>query len=550
MSLLHTATALDFNSEGTPEDLARLLVALMSDKQALGQTFMVSWEGSAPTPEVLVWIRERFAGGIKAYGWNAHNTDKLAQTIGQLQGEALKNEFHIPLLAATDQEGGWVRHIKGDTSETPGNMAIGASSVPRDAYLSGYYIGRELAAIGINMNFAPLVDLYTNRDSLIIGTRSFGTDPVQVGLLGVASFRGQLAAGIIPTAKHYPGHGDTRLDSHGILPQIVSDFDQLWERELLPFRYLVKEGVPVIMSGHLAFPNTQAGKTSASLSPWFMQDVLREKIGFKGLVITDDLMMYGAQSQTGGLSRTVKAALLAGNDIVLFSRSIALDNPIWDYLLHEMKVDSAFNARVFDAARRVVQTKLQYLKNSSNPIIPDAAQLKTSVPNPESKAFFLSLAARSATVVKNANNAFPLRREAAGNVLLAGRYEEFIAIGKQAYPGASGYLFDYGGYAWKREELQRLARDSDTVIFCLGDEDDLKLLQSLKGLHKRVLVLSVLSPVYLDKLEWIDGAIAVYSYVQDSFVSGFSVLLGRLNAGGKVPFPLDEPRWVPPQSKR
>jgi beta-N-acetylhexosaminidase len=143
---------------------------------------MLGWVGAEPSPLIMDWIRNRNIGGVKIFGWNTGDTLKLAETVGELQKNALTTQFGIPLLVATDQEGGLVRHVKGATSETPGNMAIGASGRPIDAYWSGYYIGRELSLLGINMNFAPTVDLYTNRDSTLIGPRSFSADPVQAGI--------------------------------------------------------------------------------------------------------------------------------------------------------------------------------------------------------------------------------------------------------------------------------------------------------------------------------------------------------------------------------
>jgi beta-N-acetylhexosaminidase len=131
--------------------------------------------------------------------------------------------------------------------------------------------------------------------------------------------QGMMAAGVIPTAKHYPGHGDTDLDSHGVLPQINIPFETLWDRELVPYRMLSAEGLPAVMSGHIAFPRTSAAAAPASLSPWFLKDVLRDKIGFQGIVITDDLMMNGAAEWAGSISRAAKQALLAGNDIIMFS---------------------------------------------------------------------------------------------------------------------------------------------------------------------------------------------------------------------------------------
>ncbi|MDR1971850.1 MAG: glycoside hydrolase family 3 protein [Treponema sp.] len=510
------------------EDRAGALAAAMTDEEALAQTFMLGWVGAEPSPLIMDWIRDRRIGGVKIFGWNTEDTRKLAKTVGDLQAASLEGTYGIPLLVATDQEGGWIRHVKGATSETPGNMAIGASGYPQDAYSAGYYIGRELAALGINMNFAPTVDLFTNRSSSLIGPRAFGSNPTQVGILGAAFMKGQMAAGVIPTAKHYPGHGDTDLDSHGVLPKIDAAFEVLWERELVPYRILFREGLPAVMTGHLAFPQTQAASTPASLSPYFLKEILRDKMGYRGLVITDDLMMNGATTHAGSLSRAAKQALLAGNDIVMLSKTPSLSEPVWTALVQAMKEEPEFRSRVRDAARRVLEVKFRYLRGEV-PYIPDLGKLDSELPNLEGAAFFLDLAVRSVTLLRGD----VLRPEAAGRLLLAGQYEDFFKAGKAAYPEAVNYW-----YSSERgvQDFLSFARRSDTIIFCLSDAEGLRFLRNIQDLNKRVIVLSVLNPVYLESVPWVNGALAVYSYAPESFTAAFSVLTGRIPAGGRLPY--------------
>jgi len=528
--------SLSFNDAGSPSQLAAAIESAMTDEQALAQVFMLGWVGAEPSPLIIDWIRQRNIGGVKIFGWNTADTQRLARTVGELQAVSLAGPFNIPLLIATDQEGGWVRHVKGSTSETPGNMAIGASGFPRDAYLAGFYIGKELALLGINMNFAPTVDLFTNRDSVLIGPRAFGNDPVRAGILGAAFMRGQLATGVIPTAKHYPGHGDTDLDSHGILPSINITFNELWERELVPYRMLAAEGLPAVMSGHLAFPMTDARNMPASLSSWFLRDVLRDRIGFRGVVVTDDLMMTGATTMMGSLSRTAKQAIIAGNDIIMLSSTPFLYDNVWTYLVSSMRDEEDFRLIVRSAARRVLELKLTYLRGEASvPYIPDLARVEAELPDPEGSAFFLNLAARSVTIVKPnpPSSLFPIDPQRAGRVLLAGRYGDFFTYGRAAFPNAALYRFNSNT---EPQEIEAYARNADTIIFCLSDNIDLRVLRALQYLNKRVIVLSVLSPVYIENVPWITGAVAVYSYAPESFASGFSVIIGRIPAQGILPY--------------
>jgi len=526
----------NFNDEGTPAQLAAIIESAMTDEQALAQLLMFGWVGETPSPLIMEWIRQRNIGGVKIFGWNTTDTIRLARTVGELQQASLQGAFNIPLLIATDQEGGLVRHIRGTTSETPGNMAIGASGYPRDAYLSGYYIGRELALLGVNMNFAPTIDLFTNRNSILIGPRAFGTDPVRAGIFGAAFVKGQLAAGVIPTAKHFPGHGDTHLDSHGVLPRVEITYDTLWNRELVPYRMLVAEGLPAVMSGHLAFPLMESENAPASLSSWFLRDVLRDRIGFSGVVITDDLMMNGATSYLGVLSRTAKQAIAAGNDIIMFSSTPVLNDSIWNYLVDSLRNEEDFRRIVRSSARRVLELKLTYLKGPlSVPYIPDPAKVRAGLPDPEGSAFFLDLAGRSVTIVKPvpAGQVFPLTRENSGRVLLAGRYNDFFIYGRIAFPGSMSYRYSA---ETEPSGILSVARNVDTIIFCLADIVDLRILRYLQSLNKTVIVFSILSPVYIESVPWVTGVVAVYSYAPQSFAAGFSAITGRIPAYGILPY--------------
>jgi beta-N-acetylhexosaminidase len=528
---------------------AAAFVAELSNEDALAQTLMFGWTGAPPSPRLLEWIQYRGIGGIKIFGWNTplpdnpteadelRTTVTLAETIGVYQRAALARPLKIPLLVATDQEGGMIRHVKGITSLVPGNMAIGASGRPRDAYLEGYYLGRELSVQGINMNFAPTVDVLTNTRSVLIGTRAFGDNPVYAGILGAAYAKGLKDAGIIATAKHFPGHGDTALDSHGVLPEIAVGIDALRERELVPYAILAREGVAAIMSGHIAFPQTEGGNRPASLSRYFLTDILREEIGYDGLVVTDDISMNGATFAAGSQWRAALEALEAGNDIIMSSGNPTLDGPLWTNLLAEMRHSESFNKRVREAATRIIAAKLEYLKpDTAPPLIPDTRRIQERIPEAEAVAFFQDLASRAATVVmEKAPGVFPLVPEAAGNVLLAGPYLEFFSAGRKAFPGAKAIWAE----PEFRSDFLAMARAADTIIFCLRDAQGAALLQAARNLGKKVIVLSVLNPVYLENLDWIDGAVAVYSDHEESFLAGFSAITGRIRAEGTVPFELN-----------
>jgi beta-N-acetylhexosaminidase len=191
----------------------------------------------------------------------------------------------------------------------------------------------------------------------------------------------------------------------------------------------------------------------------------------------------------------------------------------------------------------VLETKLTYLRGErAVPYVPDLRKVATNLPDPEGAAFFLDLAARSVTILSG-KEILPLRPEKAGKVLLAGNYMDFFTTGRAAFPGARSYWYSPEGAA----ELQDYARDADTIIFCLSGEEGLTILKSLEPLGKRMIVFSVLSPVFLEGVSWVDGAVAVYSYAPESFAAGFSVILWRIPAQGKLPFLRQARRISPPR---
>lgn len=487
---------------------------------------MFGWAGLDPSPLVTDWVSERSLGSIKIFGWNTDDTYKVADAITKLQKIASKNRFGIPLFVATDQEGGWIRHVKGLTSQTPGNLAIGASGLPADAWFSGYYISRELAALGINFNFAPTVDLFTDHQSTVISTRSFGEDPEGAGILGAAFVAGSNAAGVLTTAKHYPGHGDTGMDSHGSLPVIHIDRKTLFDRELVPFRRLVDAGVPAIMSGHLCFPEITGNHVPATFSSFFLDEILRKDLGFEGLIITDDIMMNGATQYAGSVSRVVELALEAGNTIVESSTTPSFSDPLWRRTLRRMRSDEQFRARIDDAVRRVLIAKLKYFKGE-NPveIYPDIDSIGARVPDPDGGVFFQSQAVRSVTVIRDRGKTS--EDIARGSVLIASQFASFLEAGQQRFPDAEIYGIN--------DRLGSIAAEYDTVIFCLSSDYSLSVLKKLHHLKDRLIVVSAMSPVLLTEVPWVDSAIAVYSYSPCSFTAAFGAVAGDFKPTGTIP---------------
>ena len=521
------------------EVLAQKIVDQMTDVELFSQVLMFGWAGTEPDNLLYQWV-DRGLGSVKVFGWNTDDLLLVAKSVSSLQKASIKNRFQIPLIVATDQEGGWIRHVKGDTAVTPGNMAIGASGYPADSWYSSYYICREIKALGINMNFAPTVDLYTNHKSTIIGTRSFGDDPDKTGVLGSSFAAGSIAAGVIPTVKHFPGHGDTSLDSHGRLPVIDIDFDTFKNRELVPYLYLIKEKVPALMSGHLSYPKIDTSGAPASLSKFFLTDLLRNQLGYDGIIITDDMMMVGATTYAETMSNAFRMALEAGNDIILSSTTPRLNDALWTKNLDLMSVNSEFRERVKNAAYRVIKLKLEYFKtNNYAPLYPDSESVEKSIPDKDGEKFFLEQACRSITV--NKATTYPLTAEKAGRVFFIGSMTSFFNAAKERYKNSGQYYVTYDAgpneAQWVIDKLPDFISAYDTIIICVSNENHAKIAEFLKDKKKRVIVLCTMSPTIADQFSWADTVLLGYSWRCDySLQAMVGFLNGEYSAVGVKPY--------------
>jgi beta-N-acetylhexosaminidase len=314
--------------------------------------------------------------------------------------------------------------------------------------------------------------------------------------------------------------------------------ETLWNRDLVPYKTMIAENVPAIMVGHLAFPSITGDQIPATLSHQLITGLLKEKMGFQGVAITDDLFMRGVRTDGDPLPDVCYRALSAGADLLLVSQRAADQREILHYLLNRMKEDD-FSTRVRDAACRVVELKATYLKAPGGvPFHPDPENLR--IPTAGAQEFFLEQAGRSITLV--ADKHFPMPPGKAGKVLLAGCYESFFTEGLKRYPDADRWRFSCTAADNRlREEGRDLlgtAQNYDTLIVLLHDKESGILLNELKPIAEKVIVLSVLSPVHLEDLDWVKTSLAAYGTGPESFRTAFAALAGDFTPEGILPIPL------------
>lgn len=275
----------------------------------------------------------------------------------------LQSQAALPLLIASDMEHGPGMRLTDGTSY-PSAMALGATRSPALAYRMGRAVADEARAMGVHQNYAPVADVNNNPRNPIINTRSYGEDPQLVGALAEAYVRGMQDGGLIATAKHFPGHGDTAVDSHAGLPALPFGVRRLQRLELRPFRQLVDAGVKSVMMGHLAVRSLDESGVPASLSPTITTGWLRDRLGFGGLIVTDGLDMHGVRAQLSA-GETAVRAFLAGSDLLILTRAEAEAH---DALMNALATGRLDESRVDASVRRVLRAKAEAgLLNGSAP---------------------------------------------------------------------------------------------------------------------------------------------------------------------------------------
>lgn len=325
----------------------------MTVREIVGQMFVVGMVGTEPDYYIEKMIRERNIGGVLLFGYNMESKEQTLALTESLQELALATEPSAPLFIAVDHEGGEVSHAPW-VSPQPSAAELGARGDGREVRGVSEQIGLELRQAGVNTDFAPVVD--TGYGSAI-GNRSFGEDPDVVSKLGVASVKGFHDAGVVSSAKHFPNHGVAVSDSHTSLPVVEHNMQTIKSYDLPPFRAAVQAGAPMVMVGHLLYPAIDPG-LPASLSPKAI-GLLREDLGFDGVVVSDDLAMAGALGG-GTPAQAAVAAVKAGADLLLISSPPQQQADAYAALVRAIEGGEISRKQVETSLRRIEKVKEEY----------------------------------------------------------------------------------------------------------------------------------------------------------------------------------------------
>ena len=328
----------------------------MTLDEKLGQLILTGLPGTEADGEFLRLVREEKVGNVILFQYNQREEGQLASLCRSLR-EEIEAETGLPPLIASDEEGGVVSRLPEEMGKMPSAMALAALGVPQAVYDAAFWTGRQLRGVGINFVLAPVLDVNSNLKNPVIGVRSLGRDPQTVSALGREALRGFRDAEILCAAKHFPGHGDTAVDTHVGFALMEKSREELRNLELIPFRMAVEEGVPAIMAAHVALaeedglPVTMSGKV--------IRELLRGELAFDGLAVSDCMEMDAVRAGCGTAAGAVRS-IAAGIDLVCISRSLPEVRAALRGLRKAVESGELPMMRIDQAVGRILACKARY----------------------------------------------------------------------------------------------------------------------------------------------------------------------------------------------
>ncbi|MDI9884590.1 glycoside hydrolase family 3 protein [Streptomyces sp. HNM0645] len=562
---------------GTTRARLQRLISRMSLEEKIGQLFVMRVYGhSATAPDQTdvdanlreIGVRsaaelvERYhVGGIIYFVW-AHNTrdpQQIAELSNGIQQAGLAQPTPVPLLISTDQEHGIVARVGKPATLMPGAMALGAGGSRSDAREAARIAGTELAAMGIRQNYAPVADVNVNPANPVIGVRSFGSDPQAVSGLVASQVRGYQGAGVAATSKHFPGHGDTVSDSHYSLPTIHHTREEWGELDAPPFRAAIAAGIRSIMTAHIVVPALDPSEDPATLSRPILTGILREELGYDGVVVTDALDMAGVRQKYGD-DRVPVLALKAGCDQLLNPPNLSV---AWNAVLEAVRSGELSEQRIEESILRILLLKDE-LGLFRKPFV-----TREGVDRTVGKRSHLAAADRIAqettTLLANPTGLLPLSRRRHRDVLVVGAdpaspsgttgpptatlAKGFTELGFTATALSTGIT----PTAARIEEAVAAAAGKDVVVVgtynVSATSPQRTLVARLVATGVPVVTVAVRNPYDIAQLTGTGFAasLATYSWTDVELRAAARVIAGRAEPEGRLPVPVqraDDPAQV------
>lgn len=507
----------------------------------VGQSLMLSFQGRHTTPELLAALDQTRAGGVILFAHNVGTPDELYALTSDLQAHAAQLGLP-PLLIAVDQEGGTVTRLRAPLVTTISQMAQAATGDPQTAYQCARLTGQQLRSFGINLNFAPVLDVNCNPANPVIGTRSFGEDPALVGEFAMAALHGYRTTGVIATGKHFPGHGDTGIDSHLGLPTVHHERGRLAKIELAPFEATIRAGIPALMSAHIIF--TALDLHPATLSPAILIQLLRRDLGFEGVIFTDALDMQAIAARYTPSEAALRSKA-AGADLLLPLGSLESQIEVARALVAAVEQGELSHESFAATAQRLDDLREAY--DITHELPPFAE------PTPALYESALVLARRSLTVTQGAE-ILPLARNARLALIdcVLPRFSQveeaferaalLRSLVTQAFPHASSLAISPELSEEQQAEARALAESSEVIVLVTRNAallpQQAEFARTLAALGRPLVLAAVRSPYDATLIPDAAAVLLTYGDPDVSLHALVDVLAGRAQAQGKLPVTL------------
>ncbi|HVU15076.1 MAG TPA: beta-N-acetylhexosaminidase [Phototrophicaceae bacterium] len=500
----------------------------------IGQMLMVGFHGLEAPAYLLDWLREGRIGGVILFARNVESPEQVARLTTSLHAAA-----KYPLLIGIDQEGGTVARLRQSQgfSESPGAMAL--SSAADGAALAeqvDQMLAEEMCALGINWDFAPVLDITYNHANASVGTRSFGMDRARVAQMGSAAVRGFQRGGVAACAKHFPGLGTTSTDTHVALPILDTPLETLAQQDMEPFKSSVSGGIASVMTTHTIFSALDA-RLPATLSPVIIRQLLREKLGFDG-VVASDCMEMKAIADHWGAGETAVLGALAGLDVILFSHTRELQEAAHDALFAAAQSGRVPIEQIDEANRRVAALKAAYPAHNGD----------LSVIRPPDHVELTLRAARAGTTLLRAGGLLPL----SGNAALV-EFPSNLESGIVESGGLTGFASALRPYfpdlpmmaltSANVEQARQIAQSAGTLVLATRNAhlnpDSVKFAQELINTAQQTVLVCLRAPYDAGKLAGAQTVICTCGDSAPSLQAAAEVLAGQFTPTGKLPVTIE-----------
>ena len=363
------------NENNKGDDFQEIVNSMTLDEK-IGQLLIVGFEGTYVDENITDLIKNKYLGGVIFFGNNVESLSGVISLTNELK--VLNSENKVPLFISVDEEGGLVSRVPNEFVKIPSSEYIGSFDNEDKCYELGSLIAEELKVMGYNMDYAPVLDILSNNNNTVIGNRAFGKNAEVVSRLAINTMKGIQDNEVISVVKHFPGHGDTTVDSHYGLPLVEKTLDELKELEFIPFENAIKNGANAIMVSHILLENVDSDNP-ASMSKKIVSDILRNDMNFKGVVITDDMTM-GAIVENYDIGEAAVKSINAGTDIVLVCHGYDNELKVLNSIKKAVNNGTVSEERLNESVYRIVSLKKKYnLNNKKLEEIPDVSRINRRI---------------------------------------------------------------------------------------------------------------------------------------------------------------------------